>query len=268
LLKPAGRTENQGYTNAIAGMALAEAAAMARVPATMQAAQKAVEYGVNVHQRGEGSERRGYRYKPKQAGDISNSGWFIMQLKSAKVAGLQIPHGAFEGLTWFLDHCEDKNFKKDANDPYDNGRHRYGYTDSARDQIMQRPQRTAIGCLARLFLGTPPEEVAGGVNWFIQTRGDRGGGLPSRDRTNVYYWYYATLCCFQQGGEVWKKWNGALKPVLLQTQRRGGDEDGSWDPETTPGKGANWGDSWGRVGQTALSAMCLEVYYRYLPMYR
>jgi hypothetical protein len=260
--------ESTGYNHSIAGMALAEATAMAQVPETRAAAQKAIDYSVETHQRGDGSEKRGWRYRPKQAGDLSNSGWFVMQLKSAKVAGLNVPHGGFEGAEWFLDHCEDKNFKKDANDQYDNGRHRYGYTSSARDQIMKRPMRTAIGCLCRQFLGTPPEELVGGVNWFINTVGNRGGGLPCQERTNLYYWYYGTLCCFQQGGEVWKKWNGALKPVLLQTQRRGGDEDGSWDPEKTPGSGNNWGECWGRVGQTALSAMCLEVYYRYLPMYR
>ena len=43
----------------------------------------------------------------------------------------------------------------------------------------------------------------------------------------------------------------------LTTQRKEGDERGSWDTVGT------YSDSWGRVGQTAIGAMCLEVYYRY-----
>jgi hypothetical protein len=78
----------------------------------------------------------------------------------------------------------------------------------------------------------------------------------------LYHIYYGTLVTFQQGGELWKDWNKALKDVLLPTQIVGGANDGSWDPNGT------YCEKWGRVGQTALSAMCLEVYYRYLPLYR
>jgi hypothetical protein len=252
-LKPSSFANNQGYTNAIAGMALAEAGAMARIPETLQAAQKAVEYGVETHQCGNGSEKRGYRYRAKQAGDLSNTGWHIMLLKSAKVAGLHIPNGGFEGVEWFLDKVEDKNFKKEGDGVYDNGRHRYGYTSSNSVTFT----RTAIGCLARQFMGTKAEELRGGVDWFVKS-----GGVPGQGKVHLYYWYYGTLCTFQQGGDVWKQWNDGLKGALLPTQCKGGDDDGSWNPA-----GA-WSTHWGRVGQTALSCLCLEVYYRYLPMYR
>ena len=72
------------------------------------------------------------------------------------------------------------------------------------------------------------------------------------------------------GGDTWKAWNAGLKPTLLDNQRKGGpmdgseqDVDGSWDYEGDPyGK-----KKCGRVYTTALGALCLEVYYRYLPMY-
>jgi hypothetical protein len=38
---------------------------------------------------------------------------------------------------------------------------------------------------------------------------------------------------------------------------RQGDDAGSWEPK------GPYSNEWGRVGQTALSALCLEVYYRY-----
>ena len=85
--------------------------------------------------------------------------------------------------------------------------------------------------------------------------------LPSWDKPHFYYWYYGTLAMFQMGGGFWKEWNAALRDMLIKNQRRGGDEDGSWDPKSF------YGQFGGRAYSTALGALCLEVYYRYLPMY-
>ena len=62
---------------------------------------------------------------------------------------------------------------------------------------------------------------------------------------------------FQVGGDAWKTWNAALKPALIDHQRKSGDEKGSWDPI-----GA-WGKEGGRVYSTALGTLMLETYYRY-----
>jgi len=92
---------------------------------------------------------------------------------------------------------------------------------------------------------------------------------PGANRKRFYYWYYGTLAMFQMGGKHWKDWNSAMKKTLLPNQRKGGpldgsvkDVDGSWDP-------SEWSDEnkGGRVYTTALGALSLEVYYRYLPMY-
>ena len=245
--------QNTGYANAIAGMALSEAAGMARRPGTIAPAQRAMDYGVDTHQRKANGEWFGYRYEPQQKGDLSNTGWYIMQLKSSKVAGLHVLPGSFDGVGWFLEQVEDKAFKRDAGNAYDNGRHRYGYQQP--EQVT--PRRTAMGCLTRQFLGAPKEDLRGGVEWFVEA-----GGVPSQGKVDLYYWYYGTLCTFQQGEDIWQRWNAGLKKALLSTQRKGGDDDGSWDPA------GPYSERWGRVGQTALSCLCLEVYYRYLPMYR
>jgi hypothetical protein len=67
---------------------------------------------------------------------------------------------------------------------------------------------------------------------------------------------------YQYGGEPWNRWNTAMRDVLVRIQRRGGELAGSWDPD------GPWGSVGGRVYSTALSLMCLEVYYRFLPLYR
>jgi hypothetical protein len=51
---------------------------------------------------------------------------------------------------------------------------------------------------------------------------------------------------------------GAMKAAVVDSQRKDGDERGSWDPQVDP-----WGFSGGRVYSTALMALCLEVYFRY-----
>lgn len=78
---------------------------------------------------------------------------------------------------------------------------------------------------------------------------------------NTYYWYYATLALFQHQGEHWRRWNQAVTEQLLEHQHRDGPSAGTWDPV------GEWAPVGGRVYQTALCTLMLEVYYRYLPLY-
>lgn len=251
----AGAHRAVGYPHAIAGMAVAEAAGMANIADTRLAAQKAVDYSVK-HQNGDGYERSGFRYQMKQAGDLSVSGWYVMQLKSAKVAGLNIDQQVFEGAIKFLDSVEKKNQGVDKG---------YGpasvyWYQPANEHSHTAHRLTAIGNLCRQFLGWKKEDLEPSVQWFVDK-----GGIPDNwgeNKTDLYYWYYGTLCTFQQKGDVWKLWNEAMKKTLCGNQRINGDENGSWDPI------GDYSKEWGRVGQTALACLCLEVYYRYLPMYK
>lgn len=242
-----------GYPSAIATLAMAEAAGMANVPDTKAAAQKAIDYCVEHHQAGEGYEKLGWRYAPKSEGDLSVSGWFIMALKSAKVSGLKVPAAAFDGAIKFLESVEIKNA-----DAGGYGASRFKYM--ANQEHAQSAHRlTAIGTLARQFLGWKKDELQGNVDWFVNK-----GGVPSHgangENVDLYYWYYGTLCVFQQGGEVWNKWNAGMVKALTENQCKQGDANGSWNPT------GEFSTEWGRVGQTALSALCLEVYYRYAAM--
>jgi hypothetical protein len=90
--------------------------------------------------------------------------------------------------------------------------------------------------------------------------------LPEPSRVNLYYWYYASLALHRQqqlsdqNAATWQAWNGALTSVLVSKQADNGQDAGSWDPECI------WGGYGGRVYSTALSTLCLEVYYRYAPL--
>jgi len=108
-------------------------------------------------------------------------------------------------------------------------------------------------------LGRPKDDpqVAATANKVI------ADGMPSVDKFDFYRWYYSALGLFQTGvrGEHWIKWNEPMKKALLTTQVRAGtvkEHKGSWNYD-----GDHFGSKWGRVGQTALGALMLEVYYRY-----
>jgi hypothetical protein len=86
------------------------------------------------------------------------------------------------------------------------------------------------------------------------------GELPQSGTPNLYYWYYGTLAMFQVQGTKWNEWNLAMQRHVLRAQRTEGHLAGSWDPDTV------WGSYGGRIYSTAMGTLCLEVYYRYLPL--
>jgi hypothetical protein len=181
--------------------------------------------------------------------DLSVTGWFIMALKSAKMARLHVNPAAFDGALKFLDSVEHKG---EGGDPGYAPPSVYWYrVNEAHDNTSHR--LTAIGALSRQFLGWKKADIQATVDGFVAK-----GGVPNPGHVDLYYWYYGTLSTFQQDGDVWKKWNEGMKSTLISSQRTDGDEDGSWDPA------GDFSTDWGRVGQTALSCLCLEVYIRYL----
>jgi hypothetical protein len=88
---------------------------------------------------------------------------------------------------------------------------------------------------------------------------------PKADRKDIYYYYYATQVMHHFGGTDWKAWNVKMRDQLVAEQAKN-DADlttsGSWSPQ-----GDTWGRTGGRLMQTSLSLLTLEVYYRYLPLY-
>ncbi|HYG78073.1 MAG TPA: hypothetical protein VEK08_23910 [Planctomycetota bacterium] len=239
-----------GYPNAIATLAIAEAAGMANIPDTREAAKKAIEYACNIHQSGEGYDKLGWRYGPKSEGDLSVTGWYIMALKSAKVSALPVPAASIDGAIKFLDSVE----KRD-NDASGYSASQYKYM-AGNEHAHTAHRLTAIGTLSRQYLGWKKDELQGSVDWFVNKGGVPNAGANG-EGTDLYYWYYGSLCVFQQGGDLWKRWNEGMLKSLLPTQCKHGDDQGSWNPV------GDYSSEWGRVGQTALSVLCLEVYYRY-----
>jgi len=235
------------YNHSIAALAMAEAYGMTRDEKIGESAQRAVDYSVNVHQK----PYSGWRYGPKSEGDMSVSGWFIMQLKSAKVAGLIVDGRAFQGATNFTDSVTN----------LDTGHAGY----RGRPAGASHPRRTSMSFVARLFMGADPknDDVVGKQADILVA--NKPAAFQSKNQsTDFYYWYYATLGMFQVGGDRWKEWNEVMRERLVKSQctAADGDDNGSWNYA-----GQVCARGGGRVFTTAVGALCLEVYYRYLPIH-
>ena len=90
--------------------------------------------------------------------------------------------------------------------------------------------------------------------------------LPDEARLpNIYYWYYATQVMHNMAGYEWDAWNRKMRKLLVTAQSATAAlaPTGSWDPSGDPGA-----SSGGRVMMTALSCLTLEIYYRYLPLFK
>jgi len=118
---------------------------------------------------------------------------------------------------------------------------------------------TSVGLLCRQYLGAKHDSpmLAGGAKYLMNH-------LPDEIMPNIYYWYYATQVMHNMGGTDWDAWNGKMRDLLVRTQARNIDQcaNGSWAPEKDV-----WGMRGSRVMTTSLSALTLEIYYRYLPLF-
>ena len=224
------------YVQGLATICLCEASALE--PKDRDLRRVALE-AARFIEKAQGSDG-GWRYQPRQVpGDTSVVGWQVMALQSAKAGGISIASDSFSDARKFLNkvQAEDGVY--------------YGYTDSQKG----RATTTAVGLLCRMYLGWKREkpQLKQGVEFL-------SGLGPSRN--DIYFNYYATQVMHHWDGELWDKWNVRMRDQLVETQIKEGPGAGSWDV-TDP-----HGSTGGRIYQTALSLLTLEVYYRHLPIYR
>lgn len=224
--------EGTMYAQGIATMALCEAYTMTGDARLREPARLAIDYIVNVqHPLG------GWRYFPGQPGDTTVLGWQLLALQSGKLAGLRVPPKSFELAYEFLDRVQE-----------DQGA-AYGYQGPGHDRSP-----TAVGLLGRMVQGWPRNDER------LQ-RGLTQLAAAGPDEQDLYLNYYATQGLHHAGGPMWEQWNSAQRDRLVSLQAKEGHEAGSWytaDHQTTAG---------GRLCDTALAIMILEVYYRHLPLY-
>ena len=224
--------EGTMYGQGVATLALAEALGMTKDEMLVRPVRDAVRFIVTAQD----SYGGGWRYLPGQAGDTTVTAWQLAALKSAALAGLEVPSPTFDGVCRFLDRVETQ------------GGAAYGY-----QSPQARSCTSAIGLLCRMYTGWDREEPL--------DRGLAALAKPGPAAQGVYQNFYLAQALLQRDHPAWPRWNARNRDQLVARQGAIGHEAGSWffaDPETAPG---------GRLAHTALAVLTLEVYYRLLPIY-
>lgn len=239
------------YSQGLATITLCEAFGLSGDPALGAGAQEAIRFIEQAQHTTSG----GWAYdpfdnsKPMNAiGDTSIVGWQVMALKSAQMAGLKVNHNVLAGAgTWLKSVASGK----------DKGLFAYTPATGA------SPTMVAVGMLCTQYLGATRDQpnIREGMAFFVNN-------LPSADSKarSCYYWYYATQVMHNMPGREWDVWNRQMRRVLIDSQVKEGCAAGSWDPlKPDPDPFASQG---GRIYVTSLCCLTLEVYYRYLPLYK
>jgi hypothetical protein len=225
------------YGHGIAVLAMSEALAMtSREQAGDADLHRLVSRGASFTCNAQ-HENGSWGYVPGSPGDMTVSAWQVLSLIAAKKNRVDIHTNALSSAKSFvLSTCKDRDFW-------------FGYKGPPGEETT-----TAIGLALMLYLGQSAEYTP--FYNALTDLADRGPKL-----SNVYHDYYATLALHHSRHHAWDEWNSKLRNHLIRTQEKKGHEAGSWhfdDP---------WGDIGGRLYTTAMCAMTLEVYYRYMPLY-
>lgn len=238
-----GEWNSQMYSHAIATMALCEAYGLSGD----QKLRRPAQAGVDFICRAQNSLDGGWRYYPGQSGDTSVFGWQMMCLRSAFLSGLKVPGRSVTAARTYLRFAS-----------VDKRGTAYSYLPGR----TASPVMTAEALLCRQYLGWSRDMPAmkAGAGMVFED-------LMNSSENNIYYWYYATQMLHNMGGKAWPVWNDRVRDYLVMTQIKTPTCDhGSWEPGGD--RPDRWGRSAGRHFVTCLSLLTLEVYYRYLPLYR
>ena len=235
---------HESYSHAQATIALCELYGMTGDPELREPAERAVAYAIDAQ-----GPSGGWRYEPRREGDMSVTGWYVMALESAMMAGLEVPPDALERVGEFLDLVA-----------VDDGR-RYGYRreNRGRDAQPVTAAVTAEGLLCRQYLGWQRDDprLVEGLAAVMKEK-----PIDFDTDKDLYAWYYITQVAHHAQGPAWRKWNARLRTELPARQVDKGKEKGSWDPQLD-----RWGTAGGRLFVTCFATWMLEVYYRHLPLY-
>ena len=277
----AGRMYGHGQIT----IALCEAYGLTRDVKLEQAAQAAIRYALAAQLPDGGwryhlpdTDESGFLESWKNRGDLSMTGWFLLALKTAEMAGLQTPaiEEAFLRVDDFLNQLRIVSDDPDANDLG------YDYQFNPLNPVKKfQPAISAEAILGKLFLGTTPDDhhVRAVVDRLLAEspiafpeslrKGGRAVEFAAIDPRsmnhavkNIYAWYYITQVCHHVGGRVWREWNADMCTLLPENQEAGGFQRGSWSPAHDL-----YGVKGGRLFTTALCACMLETYYRHLSLY-
>ncbi|MCI0342194.1 MAG: hypothetical protein L0216_13795, partial [Planctomycetales bacterium] len=301
--------EGYMYNHAIATLALCDAYAFTRDAELAGPARKALEWCAKAQDPKTGgwdyyahgnltSYERNRKGGAKHRGDLSITGWMVMAMKVAEIAGLEFPKEMRDKAKRFVDAMA-----RDLDEGRGHARYAEGYflgynlnqldaaikkaADAGQKKLAERirgvkeqlePRRgvcmTAVATLARMYLGSSvaSEPVQNGIKKMLQEPPSVAalkGETPSDPLGlshfhTYYYWYYGTLALWNSEDKYWYKWwDDSLKEAItsLQVTEDQGPAAGSWPPVDPV-----YGPYGGRLYSTTMAILTCEAFYRFSPL--
>ena len=229
------------YNHALATLALGEAYVMTRNKAYLEPAQGGLEY-ILYSQNPDSGIWDGAAYP---SDNIINTYWIVETLRVYsklhiyKKSSYDSLGKTTQNVRRFLDSVQNA-------------------TDDARSVPDSITTKAAQELLLRMYLNRfdAISDLEDSVERLCKS------GLTS----DSYYNYIATQIAFHYGGEPWKEWNAAMREKLINSQIQEGKEAGSWNFSKEQNR-QNVVFPSSPLIDTALSALTLETYYRYKPLY-
>ncbi|NDH94064.1 MAG: hypothetical protein EBZ13_05920, partial [Planctomycetia bacterium] len=233
----------------------------------------------------------GWRYEPGQPGDMTVTGWQVIALKSSQIAGVPIHSDVFRDVDRFLTSLAppvpvargQARLVTEPGPKPERDLTRYHYLASYANSTTREPNEctSAIGLLCRLYTGWQRNDprLLAGVDQLLKSK--------AHPALQLYRNFYLAQLLRQTDHPAWPHWNRRNRDYLVMMQATeasltdprhpafGGKacEIGSWylvNPRGTTKETAR--DRHlapaGRLAQTALAILTLEVYYRLLPIYK
>ena len=229
------------YNHALATLALGEALVMTRNKAYLEPAQGGLEYILSSQNPDSGA----WNGSANPLDNITNTYWNVETLRIYsnfliyKKSSYENLCKTTQNVRLFLDSVQ--NASNDARTASDS------ITSKAAQELLLRMYLYRFDAIPDLERSVEQLCKSGPTN-------------------DSYYNYIVTQILFHYGGKSWKEWNAAMREKLLNAQIQTGVETGSWDFSNEE-RNQNVVFPSSPFVDTALSALTLETYYRYKPLY-
>jgi len=261
-----GKDEGKDYSQSISAYALCEAYALTQHPVIKDTAIRAIKEIVNGQ-----NSNGGFYYNLDSHSDINDTSvmaWCAQAMKAAKMAGLKddVP-----GLEAAMKKAV-VAFKMNA---VPSGG--FGYKSPDISGL------SGAGALSIQLLGFPSDEDVLKTMRMLKDctfNFDTPNKQPYYNGVScpLYYWYYVTQAKFQYSPDAFTAWNSLFSPELCKRQKiekdaiEGPDgkmvDIGYWVSPADPPPRGPLSEGGGKVMDTSLCCLMLEVYYRYLPSFK
>lgn len=239
----------RGYSHGIATYALCEAYGLTKIPFIKPAMEKGLTIIVAGQQPGGGYD---YSYAKGARWDLSVVSWQLQSMKAGYIAGANVP-GIEEAMQKGIDFVK-KTAYKDS---------KFGYGAPGNGS----PGMQGAGALCLQLLGEGASREA--TSCVENTLAAMVPEWKKVGHDSSYCWYYITQGIFHGGKKVFDNWNPKFVAMMVQNQF----DDGHWEEPLGEGKerARNLAADLSKYEPfmaTALNALSLQVYYRYLPTYK